>query len=136
MVGDNPPESRRAVPGGYFRLPSISGRWAERYVEWRLRCRGWRIEARNLRTPVGEIDLLAREGQILVIVEVKYRSNKRNWPLHFRQAQRLRRAALWLAANRCVAAGIRIDLFEVTARRFPLLPALDHLKAAVISDFP
>ena len=76
MVGDNPPESRRAVPGGYFRLPSISGRWAERYVEWRLRCRGWRIEARNLRTPVGEIDLLAREGQILVIVEVKYRSNK------------------------------------------------------------
>ncbi|MGE4632543.1 MAG: YraN family protein [Planctomycetota bacterium] len=131
-----PPESRVAKPGGFFRSTSVSGRWAEKYVEWRLRLRGWRIESRNLRTPLGEIDLLARERAVLVIVEVKYRTTKARWPLEDRQARRLQRVALWLAANREISGGIRIDLVEVTPRCFPFLPALDHLEAAVESDFP
>jgi putative endonuclease len=34
---------------------------------------GYRIERRNLRTPDGEIDIVARDGDTLVFVEVKAR---------------------------------------------------------------
>ncbi len=115
---------------------SVSGRWAEKYVEWRLRLKGWRIEARNLKTPLGEIDLLAWQGEVLVIVEVKYRTTKSRWPLDLRQSQRLRRAALWIAANRQLVGGVRIDLIEVNPGRIPFFPLLDHLEAAVVADFP
>ena len=42
---------------------------AERY----LRHKGYRIVGRNLRTSVGELDLVAEDGQVLVFVEVKTR---------------------------------------------------------------
>ena len=44
---------------------------AEKY----LRDKGLTIVARNCRTPYGEIDLIAREGEALIFVEVKTRSN-------------------------------------------------------------
>ena len=94
-----------------------------------MRLKGWRIEARNLKTPLGEIDLLAWQGEVLVIVEVKYRTTKSRWPLDLRQSQRLRRAALWIAANRQLIGGVRIDLVEVNPGRIPFFPLLDHLEA-------
>ena len=48
-----------------------TGRRGERHAARWLRRRGLRILARNVRTPAGEIDLLAREGSWLVVVEVK-----------------------------------------------------------------
>jgi putative endonuclease len=42
---------------------------AERY----LQRKGYRILARNLRSPAGELDLVAEDGQVLVFVEVKAR---------------------------------------------------------------
>ena len=42
---------------------------AERY----LRHKGYRIVARNHRSSVGELDLVAEDGQVLVFVEVKAR---------------------------------------------------------------
>lgn len=38
-----------------------------------LELAGWTVLGRNLRTPYGEIDLLARQGATLVFVEVKAR---------------------------------------------------------------
>ncbi len=38
---------------------------------------GFRIERRNLRTPDGEIDIVARDGDTLVFVEVKTRASQR-----------------------------------------------------------
>lgn len=49
------------------------GRWGEEAAADFLRHRGMKIVARNLRTPVGEIDLIARQGKTLVFVEVKTR---------------------------------------------------------------
>lgn len=130
----SPPKSRFANSGGFFRSPSVSGRWAERYVAWRLRFRGWKIESCNLKTPMGEVDLLAWDGRTLVIVEVKYRSRQRGWPLSRVQASRLRRAAQWLAGNKNLARGIRIDLIEVNRGFLPFFPTLSHLKAAVTME--
>lgn len=49
------------------------GQWGEQQAEAFLRDKGWKIVARNMRTPVGEIDLVARTGSTLVFVEVKTR---------------------------------------------------------------
>lgn len=49
------------------------GRWGEEAAAGFLRRQGMKILERNLRTPVGEIDLIARQGPYLVFVEVKTR---------------------------------------------------------------
>jgi putative endonuclease len=49
------------------------GRWGEEEAARFLRRLGMTIVERNLRTPVGEIDIIARQGKILVFVEVKTR---------------------------------------------------------------
>jgi putative endonuclease len=51
----------------------LRGRRAEWLAAWWLRLKGYRILARDLRTPVGEIDLIARRGRVLALVEVKAR---------------------------------------------------------------
>ena len=40
-----------------------------------LAAAGYEILGRNLRTPFGEVDLLARQGEVLCFVEVKTRSS-------------------------------------------------------------
>lgn len=51
------------------------GRRAEIVAAMWLRLKGWRILARRVRTPVGEVDLVARRGATLAFVEVKGRSS-------------------------------------------------------------
>lgn len=51
-----------------------SGHMAERVAALFLICKGYRILARRFRTPVGEIDIIARDGKTLVFVEVKTRA--------------------------------------------------------------
>lgn len=51
-----------------------AGRWAERAALVWYCLRGYRPVARNVRLPVGEIDLIVRRRQLLVFVEVKYRA--------------------------------------------------------------
>lgn len=45
--------------------------WAEQF----LMAKGYRILARNLRTSLGELDLVAEDAGVLVFVEVKARSS-------------------------------------------------------------
>lgn len=77
--------------------------------------RGYRILARNVRTRVGELDVVARDGGTLCFVEIKARHS-----LAFglpqeavtRQKQRhIIRAAQWyLKAHRLTAAPARFDV--------------------------
>ncbi len=53
------------------------GRWGESVAAEFLIKRGYQIIERNMRTPYGEIDLVARMDEVTVFVEVKTRSNTR-----------------------------------------------------------
>ena len=51
----------------------VFGQAGESAAENYLRRKGYRIMARNLRSSVGELDIVAEDGQVLVFVEVKAR---------------------------------------------------------------
>lgn len=90
---------------------------------WSLRLRGYRILARDFRTPVGEIDIVARRGGILVAIEVKARSDllAASDALLPRQRRRIERALVYFLAHRPELSELaqRFDLMLVTPRRPP-----------------
>lgn len=47
------------------------GAWGEGIAADWLAERGYRIVARNIRTPYGEIDIIAEQGDVTIFVEVK-----------------------------------------------------------------
>ena len=57
------------------------GKWGEEIAAEFLAHRGCEIVARNARTPYGEIDIVARQGDVILFAEVKTRtSNKMGLP--------------------------------------------------------
>ncbi|MEA2734836.1 MAG: putative endonuclease [Humisphaera sp.] len=54
-------------------VDNLLGRKGESHAATYLKSKGYRILARNLSTPVGEIDIVARDKDFLVFVEVKTR---------------------------------------------------------------
>jgi len=99
------------------------GRGAEVLCALWLMARGYRIVGFRLRTPQAEIDLLARKGGVLAVVEVKRRASLDEALVAVTgfQRDRLRRAAEGLAARRPDLAGsaIRLDLIALAPGRLP-----------------
>lgn len=86
-----------------------------------LRARGYSIIARNVRTREGEIDLVARLGDVLAFVEVKTRSTRAFGPpaeaVTPRKAARIRGlAAAYLATGVVRAREVSFDVVEVEPR--------------------
>jgi len=57
--------------------PRDLGRTGEDAAVALLRKRGYEIVGRNVRMPGGEIDVVARDGNVVVFVEVKARESRR-----------------------------------------------------------
>jgi putative endonuclease len=99
------------------------GRFAEWLCLWHLRLRGWRVVARGWRCPAGEIDIVARRGRILAIIEVKSRSavGEAAEALSPRQRRRIARATEALLLSRPDLAGLdlRFDVMLLAPRRPP-----------------
>jgi len=88
-----------------------------------LRLRGYRILARDLRSPAGEIDIVARRGRILAIIEVKARDATAAaiGAASARQRARIVRAARLFVGRhpRLAHLTVRFDLMLVTADGWP-----------------
>jgi putative endonuclease len=88
-----------------------------------LIAKGFRIVARRFRSPVGEVDIVARRGRLLIFVEVKARNRLDDAAesLLPRQQRRIAAAAAaWLAENPDDAEShIRFDAVLVAPRRIP-----------------
>ena len=95
--------------------------------------KGFRILARRWKSPVGEIDIVARRRSMLIFVEVKAREKLDDaaWSVTPRQQQRIAAAAeLWLAGHPDVTfADIRFDVMLVAPGRLP-----QHIPAAFIAE--
>jgi putative endonuclease len=98
------------------------GRRAETIAGWWLRLQGWRIIGARVRTPVGEVDLVARRGHTIAFVEVKTRHDEQGLALAIDE-HRLRRVARAAEAlqSRYARGGedIRIDVILIAPGRLP-----------------
>ena len=98
-----------------------------------LEKRGYVIVDRRFRTRCGEIDIVARDGGVLVFVEVKARSGSRfGTPFDsvtWQKRQRIgRMAASYLCAKRMAGTACRFDVVAVVEQRGT--PTIELLKGA------
>ena len=100
------------------------GRFAETLAAWSLRVKGYRIIARGFRCRVGEIDIIARRGGLLVFVEVKARRNIADaaWSVRPRQTDRITRASGAFVQDRPSLEELdqRFDVILVSPWRWPV----------------
>ena len=116
---------QRHPGGGYMPDPSqdlrnkILGRKGETLTVSYLKKRGYRILKRNFRTPFGEADILAKQGDTYCLVEVKTRISDAFWAA-LRGGERQKAGALpqdGALSLRAAGGGSSLPL-----RRFPPSP--------------
>lgn len=109
---------------GKRRAAWFRGLRAERIACLALCLKGYGILARRHKTPVGEIDIIARRGSTLVFVEVKARATEQAAveSASARQRRRITRAAeAYIRANpRFSHCTIRFDVIGVVPWRWPV----------------
>ncbi|HET9624731.1 MAG TPA: YraN family protein [Kofleriaceae bacterium] len=81
---------------------------------------GYRIVARNFRCKLGELDVVARDGDVLVFVEVRSRADAEHGDAALmigraKQRQVARVAAFYLGAVRPAFDECRFDVVAITA---------------------
>jgi putative endonuclease len=111
------------------------GRYGERVAARHLTDQGMVLLDRNWRCQAGEIDLVLRDGDVLVVCEVKTRtSDDRGTPHEAITAEKLDRlkrlGLLWSEAHGVQPPDLRIDLVAVhPQRRGPAL--VEHVPGLV-----
>lgn len=103
-----------------MRAKDAVGRYGERVAAAFLVDRGWCVLDRNWRGPSGEVDIVAMDGDVLVVVEVKTRTGDGfGHPAEAVTAAKLARlqrlAGQWLSSHEVHPAGVRIDVVAVRA---------------------
>ncbi|MFZ2089382.1 MAG: YraN family protein [Desulfobaccales bacterium] len=83
-----------------------------------LKKQGYKVLERNYRTPMGEIDLVARHGGALVFIEVKTRTSSRfgagQDAVHYGKQARLRKLAdYYLKQKRLGEVAVRFDVVGI-----------------------
>ena len=107
-------ETRKKRGAKAYRTGVLAEEGAARFLE----AQGYIILERRHRTPNGEIDLIAKDGSVLVFVEVKARASRAEaaHALSARQWARLEGAALHYAAETDQAqCDMRFDVVLVSA---------------------
>ena len=111
-----------------------AGVWAERAAGIVFMLKGYQILAHRFKSPVGEVDLIARRGGRLVFVEVKFRQSldEAVFSLTSHQKRRIVRAAgFWMAQQRDDRAyEISFDVMLFAPWRLPR-----HISHAFEDDF-
>ena len=100
----------------------VQGRRGERIASLFLMLKGWRILARRVRVAGGEVDLIARRGNTLAFIEVKWRATAaaRDWALDPYRLRRVVAAAHALTPRYARPKdNIRIDAILLAPRALP-----------------
>ncbi len=101
-----------------------AGARAEAYAALFLMMKGYRVLARRVKTPVGEIDLIVRRKNRLAFVEVKSRKTASQglYAVTLKQQQRIKKAAqYWLARQKAPLEGeMGFDVVVVVPWHLPM----------------
>jgi putative endonuclease len=117
-----------------MRTKNTVGRYGEELAARYLAGEGFAVLERNWRCELGEIDIVARDGDTLVVCEVKTRRGLNyGTPLEsitYRKLVRLRKlAGRWLQTHQLRPAAVRIDIISVLFdHNTP--PQVDHVRGA------
>ena len=113
-------------------LNRLLGQRGERAAEKTLRQAGMRILQRGFRTPQGEIDLIARDGDVLVFVEVKTRrGGQPAEAVTPAKQRRLTLAALaFLKQHRLLEQKSRFDVVAIVWPEQSQDPHIEHFRDA------
>jgi len=117
----------------------LRGRRAEALACEYLKARGYAILERNVRFPVGELDIVARDGRTLCFVEVRSTSSQQ-WggPLASitdRKRRRIIRAAQWyLRYRRLPVDEMRFDVVAIDWGR-GAAPSVELVRGAFTADW-
>ncbi|WP_084395774.1 YraN family protein [Henriciella aquimarina] len=110
------------------------GRRAEQLAALWLQLKGYRILARRVRLSSGEIDLVARRGNLVAFVEVKQRASRLEAETAVRPSawRRINRTAETWMASRSSLSGLdwRFDLVMIVPHHLPI-----HLRDTWRPDF-
>jgi len=126
-----PMEDRTGIQGGDSR--KRTGCEGEEEARHFLEAKGYRTVARNFRHNAGEIDLIARDGDTLVFIEVKTKRHQgfgdpESW-IGRRKQDRIARVAMgYLHANRLENQDCRFDV--VTVDLTGKTPVVEHIADA------
>ena len=117
-----------------MRAKDVRGRLGEDLAAAHLIGQGLIVLERNWRCDAGELDIVAREGDALVICEVKTRRGLNyGSPLEsitYRKLTTLRKlAGRWLQAHQLRPAAIRIDIISVLFDQ-NTAPTVDNVRGA------
>ena len=122
-VSRKPEPTKRELRRARGAAAHKAGRRAEWLAALWLMAKGYRILGLRIRSPMGEIDVLARKGRVLAAVEVKTRTTIEGAlaAVGYDQRQRLRHALQAFAARRpsLKDAVLRLDLMALAPGRFP-----------------
>jgi putative endonuclease len=120
-----------------MRVKDAVGRFGEDVAVSVVERAGMQLLDRNWRCRDGELDIVARDGDVLVFVEVKTRSSLACGvpaaAVDRRKVARVRRLAVrWMAEHRDLDRFWRTVRFDVIAvvRRAAGAPDIEHLRAA------
>jgi putative endonuclease len=108
------------------------GAYGERVAARHLTALGMTVLDRNWRCPTGEIDLVLRDGAVLVVCEVKTRRGLVHGhpvaAVRDRKLLRLQHLALfWMEEHGVAAPEVRIDVVGVVQPRHGA-PQVEHLR--------
>jgi len=98
------------------------GRLGEELAKQRLKKLGYRIIETNYRCPLGEIDVVAKDGDVLVFVEIKTRRDRSlgeaKEAVHKRKQGQLSKVALaYLKSNHLLGSKARFDVVAIEVSR-------------------
>ncbi|MDH4358821.1 MAG: YraN family protein [Candidatus Berkelbacteria bacterium] len=109
-----------------------TGSYGEELAAKHFKKNGYKIIARNFKTKIGEIDILARQKKDIIIVEVKTKSGRELGEGYEMVNYFKRRKLLQLAKLLQIEypkSVIRIDIISVDTSKEP--PAIRHFESAV-----
>ncbi len=107
----------------------IFGRRGETMAAWYLRLKGYRIVETRVKTPVGEIDLVAQRFGVTVFVEVKARMSRASSAWRSKRSTAAASCAppstMWRATRHSPTTPLRFDVIFLAPATWPR-----HVKGA------